>query len=59
MSGSQRTVLIQKGVESAKDAVSGACDIIAESISDEVAYRTWIWETTMRKGKDSDTFPIE
>ena len=41
----------EKGVESAKDTVSGACDIIAESISDEAAYRTWIWETTMRKGK--------
>ena len=41
----------EKGVESAKDAISGACDIIAESISDEAAYRTWIRETTMRKGK--------
>ena len=27
----------EKGVESAKDAISGACDIIAESISDEAA----------------------
>ena len=41
----------EKDVESAKDAISGACDIIAESISDEAAYRTWIRETTMRKGK--------
>ena len=41
----------EKGVESAKDAISGACDIIAESISDEAVYRTWIRETTMRKGK--------
>ena len=33
------------------DAIAGAQDIIAESISDNADYRTWIRRTTMKKGK--------
>ena len=35
----------------AKEALSGAMDIIAESISDEADYRSWIRKQTMQKGK--------
>lgn len=41
----------EKGVESAADAIAGAMDIIAEMISDNADYRTWIRKTTMKKGK--------
>ena len=41
----------EKGVENAADAVAGAMDIIAEMISDNADYRTWIRKTTMKKGK--------
>ena len=41
----------EKGVASAADAVSGAQDIIAESISDEADYRKWIRLTTMKRGR--------
>ena len=41
----------EKGVKSAADAVAGAQDIIAESISDNADYRSWIRKTTMKKGK--------
>ena len=41
----------EKGVESVEDAIAGACDIIAESISDNATYRTWIRETTAKKGR--------
>ena len=41
----------EKGVESAADANAGAMDIIAEMISDNADYRTWIRKTTMKKGK--------
>ncbi|MCR5580913.1 MAG: RNA-binding transcriptional accessory protein [Pseudobutyrivibrio sp.] len=40
-----------KGVESAEDAIAGACDIIAESISDDADYRTWIREKTFKNGR--------
>lgn len=40
----------QKGVESAEDAVAGARDILAEQISDQAKYRTYIREMTMREG---------
>ena len=39
-----------KGVESAEDAIAGAKDIIAESISDEADYRSRIRELTVKKG---------
>ena len=35
----------------AAEAVSGAKDIIAEMISDNADYRSWIRKTTMKKGK--------
>ncbi len=41
----------EKGVENAVDAIAGAMDIIAEMISDNADYRTWIRKTTMKKGK--------
>ena len=41
----------EKGVASAADAVSGAQDIIAESISDKADYRKWIRLTTMKRGR--------
>ena len=41
----------EKGVENAADAIAGAMDIIAEMISDNADYRTWIRKTTMKKGK--------
>lgn len=40
-----------KEVKSAKEALSGAVDIIAESISDEAAYRSYIRKITIQKGK--------
>lgn len=41
----------QKGVETAEDAIAGAKDIIAESVSDEADYRSRIRELTMKKGR--------
>ena len=41
----------KKGVVCAEDAIAGAKDIIAESISDEADYRSWIRKITMKKGK--------
>ena len=41
----------EKEVTSAQDALDGAKDIIAESISDEAKYRIWIRQITMKKGK--------
>ncbi len=41
----------EKGVGSAEEAIAGAKDIIAESISDEADYRSWIRKITMQKGK--------
>ena len=41
----------EKGVKNAAEAIAGAKDIIAESISDEADYRSWIRNATMRKGK--------
>ena len=40
----------EKGVETAEDAVQGAMDILAERISDNAVYRTWIRNMTMNKG---------
>lgn len=39
-----------KEVESAKDALAGACDILAEEISDVADYRIYIRELTEKKG---------
>ena len=41
----------EKGVETAEEAIQGAMDIIAESISDNAEYRSWIRRLTMQKGK--------
>ena len=41
----------EKEVRTAKEALSGAQDIIAESISDEADYRIWIRKITAQKGK--------
>ena len=45
----------EKEVKTAKDALQGAMDIIAESISDEADYRTYIREITIQEGKLTST----
>ncbi|HFJ9442486.1 MULTISPECIES: Tex family protein [Bacillus] len=40
----------EKEVQSAEEALQGAQDIIAEIISDEASYRSWIRNVTFRKG---------
>ncbi len=40
----------EKGVETAEEAIAGAKDILAESISDEAGYRTRIRDLTAKKG---------
>lgn len=40
----------EKGVASVEDAIAGAKDILAERISDEADYRTYIRNTTMNQG---------
>ena len=40
----------EKDVETVKDALDGAKDILAEAVSDEAAYRSWIRKRTMQKG---------
>ena len=40
----------EKGVETVIDALDGAKDILAEAVSDEAAYRSWIRKRTMQKG---------
>ena len=40
----------EKEVKTAKDALAGAMDIVAESISDEADYRIYIRKTTMKSG---------
>ena len=41
----------EKEVNTVQEAIAGAQDIIAEIISDEADYRSWIRNTTMKKGK--------
>ncbi|NLL92606.1 MAG: RNA-binding transcriptional accessory protein [Clostridiales bacterium] len=41
----------EKGVTSAQEAIQGAQDIIAESISDEAEFRTYIRNITFKEGK--------
>ena len=55
----------EKGVETAEEALQGAMDIIAETISDNAEYRRTIRELTFRHGiiktsarKEEDS-PIE
>lgn len=45
----------EKGVLTEQDAINGAGDIIAERISDEADYRTYIRNTTMREGTLTST----
>ena len=40
----------EKGVETVEDALNGAKDILAETISDEADYRIYIRDLTMKKG---------
>lgn len=40
----------EKGVASSKDAINGAKDILAERISEEAKYRTYIRKATMEEG---------
>ncbi len=40
----------EKGVANEKDAIAGALDIIAEAISDEADYRTYIRKITFKEG---------
>lgn len=40
----------EKGVNTVQEAIAGAKDIIAESISDEADYRSWIRKQTVQKG---------
>ena len=40
----------EKGVSNVQEALEGARDIIAENISDEADYRSWIRKQTMQKG---------
>lgn len=41
----------EKGVETVEDAIAGARDILAEAVSDEADYRSWIRKLTAQKGK--------
>ena len=45
----------EKGVATAEEAIAGASDIIAESISDEADYRTHIRALTVKKGRMTST----
>ena len=45
----------EKGVATAEEAIAGASDIIAESISDEADYRTHIRDLTVKKGRMTST----
>ena len=48
-------VSAEKEVNSAQEAIAGAKDIIAEAISDNADYRSWIRKTTMKKGTLTST----
>ena len=47
----QEYISEEKGVASVEEAVAGALDIIAENISDEAEYRTYIRDITVKEGK--------
>lgn len=40
----------EKGVNTVEDAIQGAMDILAERISDDAQYRTWIRSVTWKEG---------
>lgn len=40
----------EKGVTSVEDAIQGAKDILAETVSDQAQYRTWIRNITWKEG---------
>ena len=40
----------EKQVETAEAAIAGAMDILAEMVSEDAGYRTWIRNATMKKG---------
>ena len=40
----------EKGVKNVQEAIDGAKDILAEQISDEADYRSWIRDLTFKKG---------
>ena len=44
-------ISVEKGIEKAEDAVAGAKDILAEYISDEADYRSYIRNITIKEGK--------
>ena len=46
----QEYISEEKGVADVQDAIAGAKDILAERISDEADYRTYIRNTTMNQG---------
>ncbi len=41
----------EKGVETVEEAIAGAKDILAEAVSDEADYRTYIRKLTMQEGR--------
>lgn len=45
----------EKGVKDVAEALAGAKDILAEFVSDEADYRSWIRKATMQKGKVTAT----
>ena len=45
----------EKGVATVKDAIAGAKDILAETVSDNAEYRTYIRKATMEQGKLSSS----
>lgn len=47
---SAKYVDVEKGVETAEDALQGAMDIIAEQVADEAPVRTWVRRYTMDQG---------
>ena len=47
----------EKGVNSVEEALTGACDIIAERISDDPATRAWVRDFTWKEGIISSTQP--
>ena len=51
----EKYVSEEKGVASADEALQGAKDIIAEAVSDEADYRSYIREITMEEGTVSST----
>ena len=49
LSSRLRLLLTRKGVETVKDAINGALDIIAEGISDDAKHRTYIRDITVQE----------